>query len=45
MYDFFRVLPIRVGGIARDVSVLVLGSGLGLGVLGAWVSVRTYLIR
>ena len=45
MYDFFRVLPIRVGAIARDVSLLVLGSGVGLGVLGAWVSVRTYLIR
>lgn len=45
MYDFFRVLPIRVGAIARDVSLLVLVSGVGLGVLGAWVSVRTYLIR
>lgn len=45
MYDFFRVLPIRVGAIARDVSLLVVGSGVGLGVLGAWVSVRTYLIR
>jgi cell division transport system permease protein len=45
MYDFFRILPIRVGAIARDVSLLVLGSGLGLGVLGAWISVRTYLIR
>jgi cell division transport system permease protein len=45
MFEFFRVLPIRVGAIARDVSLLVLGSGVGLGVLGAWVSVRTYLIR
>jgi cell division transport system permease protein len=45
MYDFFRVLPIRVGGIARDVAVLVVGSGVGLGVAGAFVSVRTYLIR
>lgn len=45
MYDFFRILPIRVGSIARDVATLVLGTGLGLGVLGAWVSVRTYLIR
>jgi len=45
MYDFFRVLPIRVGAIARDVSLLVLGAGLGLGVVGAWISVRTYLIR
>ena len=45
MFDFFRVLPIRVGAIARDVAVLVIGSGVGLGVLGAFVSVRTYLIR
>ncbi len=45
MYDFFRILPIRIGSIARDVAALVFGTGLGLGVLGAWVSVRTYLIR
>jgi cell division transport system permease protein len=45
MFDFFRVLPIRVGAIARDVSLLVLGTGVGLGVVGAWISVRTYLIR
>jgi cell division transport system permease protein len=45
MYDFFRVLPIRVGAMAREVVLLVVGSGLGLGVLGAFVSVRTYLIR
>lgn len=45
MFDFFRILPIRVGLIARDVVALVLGTGLGLGVLGAWLSVRTYLIR
>ena len=45
MFEFFRVLPIRVGAIARDVAVLVIGSGVGLGVLGAFVSVRTYLIR
>ena len=45
MYDFFRILPIRVGAMARDVAILVIGSGVGLGVLGAFVSVRTYLIR
>ena len=45
MFDFFRVLPLSVGLIARDVGALVLGAGLGLGVLGAWISVRTYLIR
>ncbi len=45
MFDFFRVLPISVGTIARDVGALVVAAGLGLGVLGAWISVRTYLIR
>jgi len=45
MVGFFEVLPIRVAPLARDVTLLVLGTGVGLGVLGAWVSVRTYLIR
>jgi cell division transport system permease protein len=45
MFDFFRILPIRIGSITRDVALLVFGAGTGLGVLGAWVSVRTYLIR
>ena len=45
MFDFFRILPIQIGSISRDVAMLVFGSGIGLGVLGAWVSVRTYLIR
>jgi cell division transport system permease protein len=45
LYDFFLILPIRVGVLARDVALLVAGAGLGLGVLGAWLSVRTYLIR
>jgi len=45
MFEFFRILPIRIGSISRDVALLVFGAGTGLGVLGAWVSVRTYLIR
>jgi cell division transport system permease protein len=45
MFDFFRILPFSVGSISRDVSLLVIGAGTGLGVLGAWISVRTYLIR
>jgi cell division transport system permease protein len=45
MVGFFDVLPIRLGSLARDTAVLVLGAGLGLGVLGSWVSVRTYLLR
>ena len=45
MVDFFRVLPLQFGSLSRDLVVLILGSGLGLGILGSWVSVRTYLIR
>jgi cell division transport system permease protein len=45
MYGFFRVLPLELGTIARDVVVLVVGTGLGVGVLGSWLSVRSYLAR
>ena len=45
MYDFFQILPISLSLIARDVGLLVVGAGIGLGILGAWISVRTYLIR
>ena len=45
MVDFFRVLPLQFGTLARDLVALVLGAGVGLGVLGSWLSVRTYLIR
>ena len=45
MVGFFQILPINVGSISRDVTILVVGAGTGLGVVGAWVSVRTYLIR
>lgn len=42
---FFQVLPLRLGAIERDVVVLVLGTGVGLGAFGAWISVRSYLVR
>jgi len=45
MVSFFNVLPIELGSVARDTAILVLGTGVGVGVVGAWVSVRTYLIR
>lgn len=45
MVDFFRVLPLSFGSLARDLIVIVTAAGLGLGILGSWVSVRTYLIR
>jgi cell division transport system permease protein len=45
MVEFFRVLPLQVGSMARDLFTLVMGAGVGLGILGSWLSVRTYLIR
>ncbi|HEY3524374.1 MAG TPA: permease-like cell division protein FtsX [Candidatus Limnocylindrales bacterium] len=45
MFDFFRVLPLHFGSLARDLVLLVAGAGIGLGVFGSWLSVRTYLIR
>ena len=45
MYGFFRVLPLELGTIARDVVLLVVGTGLGVGILGSWLSVRSYLTR
>ncbi len=45
MVDFFRVLPLQFGSLTRDLFVLVMGAGVGLGIVGSWVSVRTYLIR
>jgi cell division transport system permease protein len=45
MVAFFQVLPIEVGSMTRDLVTLVMGTGVGLGILGSWLSVRTYLIR
>jgi cell division transport system permease protein len=45
MFDFFRVLPLQFGALARDLVLIVVGAGVGLGVVGSWVSVRSYLIR
>lgn len=45
LFDFFRILPLQLGGLARDVAVLVVAAGLGLGSLGSWLSVRAYLAR
>lgn len=45
MADFFRVLPLQFGTLTRDLVTLVMGAGVGLGILGSWLSVRTYLIR
>jgi cell division transport system permease protein len=45
MLDVFEVLPADFGTLARDLTFLVVGTGLGLGALGSWLSVRSYLIR
>ncbi len=45
MTGFFEVLPLQLGSLGRDLAFLVLGTGVGLGVLGSWVSVRSYLLR
>ncbi|MFL5642322.1 MAG: permease-like cell division protein FtsX [Chloroflexota bacterium] len=45
MADFFRVLPLQIGSLTRDLVALVMGAGVGLGIVGSWLSVRTYLIR
>jgi cell division transport system permease protein len=45
MFGFFRVLPLELGTLARDIVLLVVGTGLGVGVAGSWLSVRSYLAR
>jgi cell division transport system permease protein len=45
MAGFFVVLPLQFGSLMRDLVALVMGAGVGLGILGSWLSVRTYLIR
>ncbi len=45
MFGFFRVLPLQLGDIARDIVLIVVGTGLGVGILGSWLSVRSYLAR
>jgi cell division transport system permease protein len=45
MVGFFNVLPLQLGALGRDTAVIVTATGLGLGVVGSWLSVRTYLIR
>ena len=45
MASFFLVLPIQLGNLGRDVAIVVVSVGLGLGVLGSWLSVRSYLTR
>ncbi len=46
MADYFKVLPVQASAtVGRDVSLVVLGTGVGIGVLGSYLSIRSYLIR
>jgi cell division transport system permease protein len=46
MADYFQVLPVEASAtVGRDVALVVLGTGFGIGVLGSYLSVRSYLIR
>ncbi len=45
MTGFFEVLPLQLGALGRDLTIIVVATGLGLGVLGSWVSVRSYLLK
>jgi cell division transport system permease protein len=46
MSDFFNVLPVQASVlVGRDLALIVLGTGVGIGVLGSFLSVRSYLIR
>jgi cell division transport system permease protein len=42
---YFEVPPLALSALTREVLVLTLGTGLGLGSVGAWLSVRRYLAR
>jgi cell division transport system permease protein len=45
MTRFFEVLPLELGSLQRNLAVIVLVTGVGLGTLGSWVSVRSYLLK
>jgi cell division transport system permease protein len=42
---WFGMLPVESSSLSAQLTALVLGTGLGLGVFGSWISVRSYLIR
>ncbi len=45
MTGFFDVLPLQLGALGRDLTIIVLTTGIGLGILGSWVSIRSYLLK
>jgi cell division transport system permease protein len=42
---YFEVPPLALSALTREILILTLGTGLGLGSIGAWLSVRRYLAR
>ena len=45
MTGFFEVLPLQLGSLTRDLVLITVGTGVGLGMFGSWLSVRSYLGR
>ena len=44
--DYFKVLPVEASAtVGQNIALIVLGTGVGIGVLGSYLSVRSYLIR
>jgi cell division transport system permease protein len=44
--DYFKVLPVEASTtVGRNIALIVLGTGVGIGVLGSYLSVRSYLVR
>jgi cell division transport system permease protein len=43
---YFKVLPVEAGlAVGQNIALIVLGSGVGIGVVGSYLSVRSYLHR
>ena len=45
MTRFFEILPLELGSLSRNLTIIVLATGIGLGTVGSWVSVRSYLLK
>jgi hypothetical protein len=44
--NYFAVLPVdATNSVGPNIALIVVGTGVGIGVLGSYLSVRSYLIR
>jgi cell division transport system permease protein len=43
--DYLEVLPIEAGATMGQTVALTVGTGVGIGILGSYLSVRSYLLR